>query len=350
MSAQLAIPSLLRVKPQALDKLGRYLHSQNWSSIALLWGQGLQPLLGERVARSLAAAGVQRVFEQEVLSTAAERLFADSLTVPVQCEAILAIGGGKSLDAAKYMALLLQKPLGLVPTVLSNDGFCSPGASLTVGGQRRNLATRGPDLLVLDTEILRQAPRPLLFAGMGDLFAKATALWDWRYASRVGGAPYNDFAALITRNALDTFMHCQPKDPADLEFQRVLATSLMMCGLAMAAAGSSRPASGSEHLVSHAYDRLAQRPSLHGLQVGVASYAIAHWQRDSLPTVQRCALESGFIDFVRSQPLERVVFIDALELAPQIKPGFISLLSKPGVIAELQDFCRTDPVMQSLLA
>lgn len=346
---QLSIPSLLRVKPKAVERLGKYCRLQAWSKVALIWGEGIEPLLGPAIASSLASAGVKPVHQLAVTSTDVEWLFAQSLKLPLEVQAILAIGGGKSLDAGKYLAHLLQKPLGLVPTAISNDGFCSPSSSLSVAGQRRSMTTRMPDLLVLDTQVLQQAPVALMFSGIGDLFAKATALWDWNYAFKSQAEPFNDFAALVTRNALDTFVHCQPKDPACLEYQRVLASSLMMCGLAMAAAGSSRPASGSEHLISHAYDRLAKVPSLHGLQVGVASYAIAHLQRDSLPTVLPAAQQSGFLDFAQTQPLQREAFLAAIDLAPEIKPGFVTLLSDADARQALRQFCLTDPLMQRLL-
>lgn len=346
----LNVPSLLRVKPRCLAKLGKYLKEQGWTRVALLWGEGVKALCGPTVEVSLAAAGLTVLHEETVSSNAVETLFAASLAVPPAAEAVVALGGGKALDAGKYWALLLQKPLAVVPTAVSNDGFCSPSSSLTVGGRRRSLKTVMPEVLVLDTEILAGAPEGLWFSGIGDLFCKATALWDWKYAFRSAGEPVNDFAAVLARNAVDTFLHCHPKDRSHPEYLRVVASSLMMCGLAMAAAGSSRPASGAEHLVSHAYDETAGRPSWHGHQVGAASLLLSLLQKDTAETVWRCAADSGFLAFAAQHPLDRESFRQALHRAPSVKERFVTVLSRPGALAEAETLLDREPRLQPLFS
>src|SRR5262249_7589032 len=186
--------------------------------------------------------------------------------------AIGGVGGGKALDVAKYVGFLSRLPYFAVPTSLSNDGFCSPQSSLTVRGKRRSLAATLPFGVVVDTAVCRDAPRILTLSGVGDLVAKFSAVRDWKLAFHETAEPVEDFAALLS----DGSTHALLSHPRfDLKGIRLLATALLLNGIAMEICGSSRPASGSEHLISHALDALSARPRLHGLQVGVASYIVS---------------------------------------------------------------------------
>ncbi len=346
---EINIPSLLRIKPGALSKIGKYLKGSGWNRVALFWGEGIKDLVGSTVKISFSTAGIDQISESTIDSNDIEKIIQSSLALPANLDAIVAIGGGKALDAGKYFAYLLHKPLAVIPTTISNDGFCSPGASLSVKGKRRSFKTNMPEMVILDTELLASAPSPLQYSGIGDLFCKATSVWDWKYAFRTRGETVNDFAAVIARNAVDTFDHFSPKDLKNLEFLRILSSSLMMCGISMAIAGSSRPASGAEHLISHAYDSLAPKPSLHGLQVGVASRLVAHLQKDTLLQIERCSEESGFWDFVSKNPLERKYFTQALREARSAKPNYATILDEPDAIEKLIKLSETLPEFKAVL-
>jgi glycerol-1-phosphate dehydrogenase [NAD(P)+] len=346
----IVIPSLLRIKPQALHKIGKYLRLSAFTEVAILWGEGLKERFGATIGVSLDATDVSVPFEAVAQSHDIETLFRLSLRIPPRVKAIVAVGGGRAIDCAKYIGHLLQRPVVVVPTAISNDGFCSPFSSLLVEDQRRTVRTVLPDGIVLDTEILKACPESLLYSGIGDLFCKYTAIFDWKLAYAKRREPVNDFAAEMARNSADTFLHFVPKDLRDLDFLRVLASSLMMAGIAMEIAGGSRPASGAEHLVSHAYDQVAPTPSLHGLQVGVASYLMSLLQESTHPAVARAATESGFVEHVATHPLDRNAFREALKRAPLVKQDFYTILSEPGVMERAIALCDTDPVLTRLLA
>ena len=122
--------------------------------------------------------------------------------------------------------------------------------------------------------------------------------------------------------------------------------ALVMSGVAMEVAGSSRPASGSEHLISHAYDsHRGATPSLHGLQVGVATPGdhLAAGQpraRDRRQGARRRPASSAFMTENR---LDRAAFLEAVHLAPTIKPGYHTVLSQPGAVERLQAHLKNDP-------
>lgn len=346
---EIIVPSLLRIKPNALHKLGKYLRGENFSQIALFYGEGLKPLLAQTVEISLASSEIKIAHEGVASSNDIEIIFQESLTMPQKLDAIVAIGGGKVIDCCKYMALLRQIPLVSVPTLMSNDGFSSPFSSLVVKGHRRTVHTQIPHSVILDTEIIRAAPEAFYYSGIGDLFCKFTSVFDWKLAFKKRGEPVNDFAAVICRNAADTFFYYPHKDPQNLDFLRVIASSLLMAGIAMEIAGSSRPASGSEHLISHAYDRIAEKPSLHGLQVGVASYAVSHLQGETYELVKQSIQDSGFLAFMEKHPLNRRDFLEAVKFAPSVKEDFYTVLSERGAMERILEFIEQDDLMRKML-
>jgi glycerol-1-phosphate dehydrogenase [NAD(P)+] len=128
----------------------------------------------------------------------------------------------------------------------------------------------------------------------------------------------------------------------------IIASSLLMTGMAMIIAGNSRPASGSEHLISHGYDRVAEKPNLHGIQVGVASYAVSFLQEYTHERLRKDIMESGFYDFVKDHPLDREDFIKAIMIAPDIKEDYYTILSERGNIRRLEEFVSTDELMLAM--
>jgi glycerol-1-phosphate dehydrogenase [NAD(P)+] len=267
----------------------------------------------------------------------AARLFAD---LPKGASAVIGVGGGKALDVAKYVGFLGRLPYYAVPTSLSNDGFCSPQSSLTVRSKRRSLPAALPFGVVVDTAVCRDAPRALTLSGVGDLVAKFTAVRDWKLAFHAVGEPVDDFAALLS----DGSLHAYLSHPAfDLEGIRLLATALMLNGIAMEMCGSSRPASGSEHLISHALDATSARPRLHGLQVGVASYLVSVLQGGNTDRIADVFDVTGFWDAIAADPFSRAEWLAAVRAAPAVKEGYYTVLSSRDVLPEVEEILTHDP-------
>jgi len=206
---QIAIPTLVRVKDGALDRLGLYLSRGGHRRVAVLVSKGLAAPLPERAAAALAEHGVEAAAWVEVADNdveSAARMFAD---LP-KASAVVGVGGGKALDVAKYVGFLGRLPYYAVPTSLSNDGFCSQQSSLTVRGKRRSLPAALPFGVVVDTAVCLAAPPLLTLSGVGDLVAKFTAIADWKLAFAAVGEPVDDFAALMS----DGSVHAVLSHPA----------------------------------------------------------------------------------------------------------------------------------------
>ena len=347
---EIRVPSLLRIKARSLYKLGKYVREEGFSKIALFFGTGMRPLVGTTVDISLEAAGIQVLLEKEVGTIAVEEVFRTTFDIPRGVNALVAIGGGMVIDYAKYIGFVSHLPVLSVPTSISNDGFASPMASLYVDGKRRSLKAAMPLGVIIDTDVVRSAPKHFLLSGLGDLLSKYTAARDWKDSFRATGEYVNDFAVTLGLSAADAVVHHPRPCLDDADFVRTLAQSLMISGVTMEIAGSSRPASGGEHLISHAYERVASRPSLHGIQVALGTLCTLCLQESPRAEELRALMETtGLLPWVREHPLERAAFLEAIRTAPSVKEGFFTCLSSEANRNRLVEWVKTDPFWQELV-
>ena len=337
---QTAIPELVRVKPGALDRMGIYAERQQFKRVVLFFSQGLDERLVARLSGSLQSQNIQILQRTEVDSISFERVTELFHQAPRNADAIIGFGGGKALDVAKYIAFLYRLPYLSVPTSLSNDGFCSPQSSLIVGDRRSPLPSAMPFGVILDTAVCLDAPETLWHSGVGDLASKFTAVTDWKLAFHAQGTPVDDFAALLSDASVYQFL-ASPR--RDLEGMRLLGTALLLNGISMSICGSSRPASGSEHLISHALDSLSKRPRLHGLQVGVAAYLISLLQNQNSGRIAALFDATGFWRVIASDPFDRAEWLEAARIAPTMKSDFYTVLSSRDCLPEIETALHSDP-------
>ncbi len=187
---------------------------------------------------------------------------------------IVGLGGGRVLDVCKYAAYVSKTPFLSIPTTAANDGLASPIAVLKKHDDKpKSLGAAIPSMILIDTEIITEGPIQNIQAGIGDTISNYMALLDWEFAVSRGKDEMNGYAYLMSKNSLDALMKTQ-FDHICPEFIEVLVNSLVLSGIAMDFAGSSRPVSGSEHLFSHALDFYSNKKNLHGLQVALGTVAV----------------------------------------------------------------------------
>jgi glycerol-1-phosphate dehydrogenase [NAD(P)+] len=337
---QTVIPNLVRVKPGALDRMGIYAERYGFRRVLVLCSEGLDDQLLGRLTASLRSRNVQILRQTQVESVSFEKatdLFRQS---PGDSEAVIGFGGGKALDVAKYIAFLSRLPYLSVPTSLSNDGFCSPQSSLTVQDRRRTMASAMPFGVILDTAVCLSAPEILWHSGVGDLVSKFTAVTDWKMAFHAVGTHVDDFAALLSDASVYQFL---ARPERDIEGMKLLGSALLLNGISMSICGSSRPASGSEHLVSHALDGISKCPRLHGLQVGVATYLISLLQGQNSERIAALFDATGFWRVIASDPFDRAEWLEAARLSPSIKSDFYTVLSSRDCLPEIESALDSDP-------
>lgn len=341
-ATQISVPGLVRIKRGTLGRLGLYLRRAGHLRVLVVAGEGLPESITGPVRQGLKAEGVEAadwIIAADNSFEAATAIFA---AMPKKLTAIVGLGGGKALDMAKYLGFLARLPYYAAPTSLSNDGFCSPQASLTMGGRRRSLAAALPQGIVVDVDACLAAPRILWLSGVGDLVSKLSAVFDWKLAFHRRGEPVNDLAALLSDATVRQFLS---RPAFDAQGLTALATALMLNGIAMEICGSSRPASGSEHLISHALDATSERPRLHGLQVGVATYLccrLQHQPTEVPEMVDELFTATGFWDAVRADPFPRSEWLEAVRLAPGVKEDFHTVLSERDCLPEVERMLAED--------
>jgi glycerol-1-phosphate dehydrogenase [NAD(P)+] len=185
---------------------------------------------------------------------------------------LVGVGGGKAIDIAKMASDHLNVGFVSVPTAASHDGIVSGRGSVPEGDTRHSVAAAPPIAVVADTGVIADAPWELTTAGCADIISNYTAVKDWRLANRLQNVPYSEYAGALSQMTAEMLVDNAGDIKPELEQSAwVVVKALVSSGVAMSIAGSSRPASGSEHLFSHQLDRIAPGKALHGHQVGVGS-------------------------------------------------------------------------------
>ena len=316
----IAIPAILKVGKGALGNIGTYLKEENFKNVVIYFGNGLIELFGMKVMDSLKEADIEVLEYREIDTVCIDDIVEMAFTLPGKVQTIIAIGGGKVIDAGKYAAFLRNLPFISVPTSSSSDGFSSASASLIVEGRRTSVPARRAHGIIVDTDVIRTAPERFIYSGIGDMVSKITALYDWQFEAQAGYAQVNDFAVMIAKKAVNSFVRTPFQSIQEELFLRELLDSLAMSGIANEIAGSSAPTSGSEHLISHALDKLLEQPQLHGVQVGIATYLMAKVQDHRYVRVDKIFTDTGFWKHVETLGMTKADFCRAIDLAPSIKP------------------------------
>jgi glycerol-1-phosphate dehydrogenase [NAD(P)+] len=185
---------------------------------------------------------------------------------------LLGVGGGKAIDIAKMASDHLDVGFVSVPTAASHDGIVSGRGSVPEGDTRHSVAAAPPIAVIADTGVIAEAPWELTTAGCADIISNYTAVKDWRLANRLKNVYYSEYAASLSQMTAEMLVDNADSIKPELEESSwMVVKALVSSGVAMSIAGSSRPASGSEHLFSHQLDRIAPGKALHGHQVGVGS-------------------------------------------------------------------------------
>jgi glycerol-1-phosphate dehydrogenase [NAD(P)+] len=277
---KIRIPRLLHVATDCLADVGTLLAEHAFDTTRVLVGSGAGPslALADEVVEGLRAGGAEVVHVASLEGRLEQVAQTAALIIEEDIALAVAVGGGRVLDTVKLAAARTRIDFISVPTTISNDGISSPVASIiNRDGARRSHGARLPAGIVVDVRVIGEAPLRTLRAGIGDLASNLTAVLDWQLADRRGFEQFDAFSAMIAESAARPVL-----DLADLharETHEIVAKGLLMSGLAMAAAGTSRPCSGAEHLISHALDALlGEDAAMHGEQValGCLVSAAAH--------------------------------------------------------------------------
>ncbi|GGT06007.1 glycerol dehydrogenase [Streptomyces kurssanovii] len=320
-------PVVVDINRGALDDLAGLLADQRISAsgrLAFAISDGSGQKLRERLAPALPGADWYEVGGGTI--DAAVKL-ADDIRGK-RYDAVVGLGGGKIIDVAKYAAARVGLPLVAVATNLSHDGLCSPVSTLDNDNGRGSYGVPTPIAMVIDLDVIREAPVRFVRSGIGDAISNISAIADWELSHRLTGEKIDGLAAAMGRTAGESVLR-HPGGVGDDEFLTVLAEALVLSGIAMSISGDSRPSSGACHEISHAFDLLyPKRAASHGEQCGLGAAFAMHLRgaseqaglfsevlrRHGLPVLPQ---EIGF---------SANEFVRAVEYAPQTRPGRFTIL------------------------
>lgn len=241
---------------------------------------------------------------------------------------IVGVGGGRVIDVSKLTAGEEDIPFISVPTTLSNDGIYSPVAVISFQNGIRSVQTELPLGIVIDVGVIKSAPEVYLLAGVGDLIANISALKDWELAEKEGVEKLERIAYLISRDAVESFVEFASNgykvhSPGFIER---LSDGLLASGISMAIAGTSRPASGSEHLISHALDKILDKPLPHGIQTGIATIFTQSLRGEDISILKKLMKNLGFPTSPEEVGIEKDIFLKAVEFGPKTRKGRFTIL------------------------
>jgi glycerol-1-phosphate dehydrogenase [NAD(P)+] len=192
----------------------------------------------------------------------------------------LAVGSGTITDIVRFVCHKLGADFVSVPTAPSMDGYVSSVASLVIEGMKKTLPAKPPMALFAHLPTLCAAPGDMIAAGFGDVIAKYTSLADWKLAHLLWDTAYDEAIAERIKRALrHCAEHAEEIGKATTEGVHYVMEGLLETGFCIRDFGTSQPASGSEHHLSHYWEmkRLREKKHalLHGAKVGLGALLIA---------------------------------------------------------------------------
>jgi glycerol-1-phosphate dehydrogenase [NAD(P)+] len=322
-----AAPHYVDIRSGALDDLSQVLLDQRISSgghVAIITSKGG----AEPLSKTLKKSAPNATF----FTTPGNSLnAANSLAAEIEkhkFDAVVGVGGGRVIDVTKYAASKLNLPMVSVATNLAHDGIASPVSILEIDKGRASFGVSSPVAVIIDLGIVKKAPERYIRAGIGDVLSNLSAVKDWELAQSLGKEKVDGLAASLARTSAEALIGRTDTIDSD-EFLIVLAEALVLSGIAMGMAGSSRPCSGACHEISHAIDELfPERTQPHGEQVAVGAL-FATFLRE----VDERFAEFAFALAQHNLPVKpsdlgfsTAEFAQAVTKAPQTRPDRFTIL------------------------
>ncbi|MHC1610172.1 MAG: NAD(P)-dependent glycerol-1-phosphate dehydrogenase [Candidatus Methanospirareceae archaeon] len=312
-------------------------HLEVGKRAVIVTGSRTRKIAGEMVREILADAGYEVNLIEAVGISGESVEEVKKLSAEDKAEFMLGVGGGRIIDTGKIAAFGLHIPFISVPTIASHDGIASPRASIKDEGHGSpvSIQTPAPLAVVADTKIISSAPYRFTAAGCGDLIANYTAVKDWQLAHRLRNAEYSSYAAALSEMTANMIMeNAKEIRKQDEQSAWTVVKALVSSGVAINIAGSSAPASGSEHKFSHALDMIAERPALHGEQCGVGTIMMTYLYGENWQRIRDVLQEIGAPTTAEELGIKDEYIIEALTHAHRINPGRYTILGDSGLTYE----------------
>lgn len=293
----------------------------------IVTGKNTADVAGRQIAEIIEAAGgtAEICISGKASPEEVEKVTDAGKAFEANC--FLGVGSGRSIDLAKLSSKNCDVPFISVPTAASHDGIVSSRASIHSDRKSESVEAQAPIAVVADTEMISRAPFRLLAAGCGDVISNYSSVLDWELASRLKNEPFSRSASMMAYMSADMILNSADLIRPGLESSaRIAVKALILSGAAMSIAGSSRPASGAEHMFSHALDRISKKPALHGEQCAVGSVMMMYLHGGNWEKIRNALIQIGAPTSAREMGISDEEVIEALLKAHTIRKERYTIL------------------------
>jgi glycerol-1-phosphate dehydrogenase [NAD(P)+] len=316
-----------------VDQTGEVCEDFELKGTALIvTGSTTGALAADLVRRSLEQKKYEVQQVQVGVATQQNLVKVEETAKDVRAGFLLGVGGGSKIDLAKLAAVNLRIPFLSIPTSASHDGIASPRASIKDGGNSLSLNAKVPMGIIADTALIVKAPYRLLASGCADVISNTTAIMDWQLAERLRSDDFSSSAANLAKYAAESIIDNASAIKPNLEESVWVAIRpIIISGISMAVAGSSRPTSGSEHMFSHLLDKIAPGKALHGEQCGVGSIMMMYLHGGDWKRIRGALQMIGAPTTAKELGVTKEQLIEALVHAHEIRKDRYTILGDRGL-------------------
>ncbi|MDH5401965.1 MAG: NAD(P)-dependent glycerol-1-phosphate dehydrogenase [Candidatus Heimdallarchaeota archaeon] len=336
------LPRLIEVRSSVIEEINLSLKRLNLKGSCILVADEITiKILGEKIMEV-----VKEEFDVEALliseATIEEAKRFHQIYSEKNTNFVLAVGGGRVIDVAKYSSYLSNIPFISIPTVASHDGISSPRASLLGIDKKHSLLAHSPFGVIADIDVISNAPKRFTISGCADIICNKTAVLDWELSNRITGEHISHYSVALSNMTAETMIKSadiiatNTKEAAYTVMKGLITSSMSMC-----IAGSSRPASGAEHMISHVLEDVLEKPALHGEQCGIASIVTMYLHGGDWLRIRKALQTIGAPITLKEIGIDEDVFVDAIVNANSVRPDRFTILSsgitKKAAIAALSE-------------
>ncbi|MEK0322543.1 MAG: NAD(P)-dependent glycerol-1-phosphate dehydrogenase [Nitrosopumilus sp.] len=327
-SHTMELPRLIEIGEKNIADFGKFLNSLSKpKKVSLIAGINVQKVLRKKIEKSLKSKKIQFIWHTSKDNQVKSLNQIQKNVKKDNSDLIVGIGGGRSVDTAKLISYNLGKQFVSLPTAASHDGMASPFVSVK-SNMPHSIVASAPMGVFVDIDVIRKAPVRLLASGCGDLIANITAVKDWQLGHKKKKEYYGRYAANLAMMSAKIVMENSSKFAKKGLDARIIVEGLISAGVASCIAGSSRPCSGSEHLFSHALDKIAPGIGLHGEKCGIGSIMMAKLHGQDWKKIVKTLKDVGAPTTAKQIGLKPDVIIKALTIAQGLRPERYTILKE----------------------